>query len=61
MNYIEKKMLQVFNPVKWNPDCLNYEFCSEKMKEGVDNKFMLTIANRSTISGLIKDISDCAY
>lgn len=61
MKSIEKKLKQHFKPVSWNPDCLNMEYIEERLKEGVDNKMMLAIANKSYISGIIKDITDIAY
>lgn len=61
MKSIEKKLRQHFKPVSWNPDCLNFEFIEQRLKEGVDNKMMLTLANKSYISGIIKDITDIAY
>ncbi len=37
------------------------EFIEEKLKEGVDNKMMLCIANRSNVSSILKEINDIAY
>ncbi|KAL4453705.1 hypothetical protein ABPG74_009601 [Tetrahymena malaccensis] len=58
---IDKKMHQTFNPVKWNPDCFNYEFIEYKLKDSCDNKMMLTVANRSTIANVIQNINETAY
>lgn len=61
MKMMEKKMQNTFNPVKWNPDCFNYEFLDCKLKECIDSKMMLTIANRSSIASVIESVNETAY
>lgn len=61
LKLVDKKMHNTFNPVKWNPDCFNYEFLEYKIKESNDEKMMLSIANRSTIANVIKNVNETAY
>nr|QBH22543.1 I1 delta-tubulin [Philasterides dicentrarchi] len=61
LKQVNQKIVNTFNPVSWNPDCCNNEFIEEKLKEGVDHKMMLSMANRSSIADIIKEINDIGY
>ncbi|KRX06580.1 Tubulin/FtsZ, GTPase domain [Pseudocohnilembus persalinus] len=58
---VNQKLSNALNPVKWNPDCMNYDYIDEKAKSGIDRKYMTTLANRSNISSIVQDITDIAY
>ncbi|EGR34461.1 hypothetical protein IMG5_010880 [Ichthyophthirius multifiliis] len=60
MKYINRKIVQTFNPVLWNCDNINYEYINEKANEGIDYKMILAISNRSNIAGIIQNINDIA-
>ena len=58
MKLLEKRVNTAFNPLKWNPDCVNYEFIKEKVKNYQDTKSMLIMANRVHIYQILKDLID---
>jgi hypothetical protein len=51
----------VLNPVKWNPEAINYEYIKEKHAKVMDNKSMTLIANRTSIVEVLKNTSETAY
>lgn len=55
---LEKRVNAVFNPLKWNPDCVNYEYIKEKSKAVIDTKSMLVMANRVHIYQILKDLAE---
>lgn len=56
---LDKKLHRAFNPLKWNPDAIHYEYIKDKIKTQ-EPKSMMVIANRVDIVNTLEHISEIA-
>ena len=61
LRYLDRKLNQMFNPVKWNPEAFNFEFLKEKHPKIIDSKSMVLLANRTGIADHLRDLNKIAY
>jgi Tubulin len=57
---LERKIVQSFHPVKWNPDAVSYETIKEKLSNSNDVKTCLIMANRISIASILRELSEVA-
>lgn len=55
LKYVQKKITKVFNPSKFNPDTIQYEYIKDKdfVFKGMNLKNSTIIANRTNIASIL--------